>query len=472
MPDYVDPSEIVSVHYADPSEIVSIQAPSSGEQTSPVEHTPGSALRNPDNWRDLASSGLRGLGNTADFLQAVAGYANPFTVGEQAIGLKQKPSAGLERLAQAISGDPNVMKYGEETPLGAVGEMIPSVLQPGVAPARAALSGGAAMLGAGVGRKLGGAPGELIGSLAPTAIEAIARRLAPVLLDRGSEMARGAIGARSSDYGKTANRLGILDDAASEDKVQTITRKTLDDLIDSGALGASRDPAKMEKVARQTEESLEKQVGALVQQFDQTTAAPVKPTFDRAKEMLTSGAIPGNKIKSYAKRLADIETAIEQGGNRLPFVQRQKIAIGRDWSPDDNIQNMFTRAIYADLQKTIEDVIPGVRPLNQELQKWKIVGPILERGLATKEGSDSMKKLVAFLRTSGGFGVPMIMGAKLGHPVLGVAAGVAANTMQSPRGRAEVAKVLKASAPLAEGIGSLSESYAPLVAALAGTGSR
>ena len=321
------------------------------------------------------------------------------------------------------------------------------------------------------GQRLAGAEhGAKVGAALGGGFQALAEALAPLgreLTDAGGKLSRSSLGARQTDYTKSANRLGILKDA-SEGEVETFTKKTLDDLIESGELGRSRDPSKLLARASQNENEIEKQIGEAVQQFDKMVGSPVAPTFEHSKELLASGGVPGDKISAFARRIAKIEDAIESGGNTLSYVQKQKVAVGKDWDPADDVKNEFTRALYRDLQETIEKAIPEVSPLNKQLQKYKVVGPILRRGLAGSESEDVIRKLTGAMRTSGGFGVPYLGLAYTGHPLAGVAVGGLAAASQTQQGKRVLGEALKAAGPT---IGSYGGKYSPLVEAILGTSS-
>jgi len=268
----------------------------------------------------------------------------------------------------------------------------------------------------------------------------------------GGNLARKSLGARQSDYAKTANRLGIITDVP-DDEIGTFTKSALDDLIETGELGASREPTQLIKTATQNERALEKQVGALVKAYEDT-GATTAPTFERAYQMIADGSIPADKVPAFLKRLQALEQGIEdQGKGALSYLQKQKVAIGKDWVPEDSVRNEFTRAIYADIQRTIEEAVPGVKAVNQQLRKYKVLNPILERGLAADESATGFGKFIQAIRTSGGAGVPILAGAYTGHPVLGAAASAAIAASGSPRGMSAMGAGLKKGAGVLSAFG-------------------
>lgn len=287
------------------------------------------------------------------------------------------------------------------------------------------------------------------------------------LAQGGRALARKAFGARQSDYAKSANRIGMILDVP-EDEIGTFTKKTLDEFAQSGELGASRDPARLYAIAAHNERALEKEIGGTVAAFDEIVGSPVTPEFANAERMIADGRIPGDKIPGFTRRLKQLRANIEENPT-LSYVQAQKVALGKDWVPDDGVRNEFTRAIYSDLQKTVEQAVPQVKALNGELRRYKVLMPILERGVASDEASTGIARFIQGIRTSGGGGVPLIAGAISGHPYLG--AGVTAGLMaaQSPRGYAVGGKLLErageAAISASGGAGRLGVISAPNLAA-------
>ena len=142
----------------------------------------------------------------------------------------------------------------------------------------------------------------------------------------------------------------------------------MDDLIESGVFGNTGDPVKLQKIANKESQSLANAIGKAIKEND--TQVPV--SFSKTKELLNEGKIPGDEVNKYLRKLTKLEDQINSSGSKLSYLQQQKIAFGTKWNPDDSIANKFNRAIYSDLQNTIESVVPEVSGLNKQLQKWQI----------------------------------------------------------------------------------------------------
>jgi len=289
-----------------------------------------------------------------------------------------------------------------------------------------------------------GVTGAIAGPLAVGAIEG-AGALGSKLVEAGQGLQRKSTGARYGDYLKTANDLGIP--GVADQETGTLTKRSIEALLDSGELGSTRDPNKLLSTANRNISSLAKEVGEKISSFDKGANAPVEVKFDNALEFLGGGKVPGDQIEKYLGRLEKISKGLQsEGGGRLPYIQQQKIALGSMFDPKDSVLNAFNRAIYYDLQNAVESKVPEVAGLNKELQKWMVVKPIFERGVAGQEAKDLATQALQAIRTSGGVGVPILTGALTGGlpgAVVGTALGVGGKALSSPRGMSISGSALK-----------------------------
>lgn len=341
--------------------------------------------------------------------------------------------------------------------------------------------GGAFGFGRGEGglqnRTVSAAEDALVGEVAGPAGVLIGKGLsagADRLKSASQGMARKAVGARYNDYRKTANDLGIFD--APDGSLQTLTKASLDDALEKGQLGFSRDPGKMLQKVDTHLDDLREEVGAAIRLYDEVgTNAPVFPKFPNALEYLAKGKVPADKVDRYAARLAGLEQEIAAKGNgSLQYLQQQKISVGKDFKPTDQVEAGFIRAVYTDLQKAIEKAVPQVGPLNKELQKFEIIKPILRDGLAKAENQTAASRGLDLIKTTGGVGVPLIAGSNLGAPLLAGAGALAYMAGATPTGQRATSAVLGGAsklagalaAPVAERGGQIAASQLP---ALLGT---
>ncbi len=271
-------------------------------------------------------------------------------------------------------------------------------------------------------RAQGAAFGGTVGAVMGGAGELAANKIAQIgrnTVKTGGDMRRKALGAQYGDYIKDAKSIQqMLPDG---EDVATKTKDVLDDLVQSGKLGASRDPQELYKVVSQNSTELAKRVNQAIVAADSTIDGGVIPQFDNALDYLASGKVPGDQVDKYFNRLSKIaESVTKEGKGRLPYIQQQKIAIGTNYDPNDGVLNGFNRALYADLQNTVEKYVPAVKELNEELSKYQVVKPIIERSIARVEANDPARNLKTSFFTTGGYGAPTIIGTGVGSAVGGV----------------------------------------------------
>lgn len=265
----------------------------------------------------------------------------------------------------------------------------------------------------------------------------LAAKYAPTLENQGEKLVRKSIGTRESDYGKTAKELDVWD--IEDGQVETLTKKAIDYLDEKGSFGNDRNPQRMLTTVLNGEKKVNDEIGGLIREADKRGAS-VSPTFDRALQYIAEGNIPANEVDTYIEKLDKLGSGISrEGQGKLSYLQKQKIAVGSKYTPEDGAANGFWRAVYTDLQKTIEDAVPGIKGLNEESQKFKIVKPIVQRNLSKEEASTWLGWIQQNIRTSGGtLTTPAIIGALSGGTVggpIGAILGAGLATASTPRGQ-------------------------------------
>lgn len=261
----------------------------------------------------------------------------------------------------------------------------------------------------------------------------------------GKQLLRKSIGTRASDYAKTADEIGVWD--IVDDEVATKTAQAIDDLEAAGTLGDTASASKMMVNAVRAEKGLSDELNNVITGYDKAGGAPVLPKFQRAQEYIASGSVPANESDRYWKQLSELYDGIKnQGKGSLEFLQRQKVALGKQYEVGNGVKNGFNRALYHDIQEVIEAATPQVKQINQSLAQLKIVRPILQRNLGGDEAKNFLGSLIQKLRTSGGtLTTPTIIGSVLGGGVGGVAGaagGALLGAASSPAGQRTVGKAL------------------------------
>lgn len=376
-----------------------------------------------------------GLERAADTIGDFAGGAATFGVG--GAGLARSASPTLAKVGGVIAASPGAQLVG-------------------------ALGGGT---GASVAREQfpDSMAAQIVAPLVGGALSEAGVGALKALGPMGKASARRALGARYGDYAKTANEAGIMD--LPDGSVNTATKKALDELIDEGSLGKSRNPEKLLVASDAASDVLEKQIGQVVADFDRTRTAPVFPTFDNAMQFLASGKVPADKVGDYLKRLAKLNEGIRnEGKGALSYIQQQKVAFGKLWNANDIPLSEFNRAIYGDLKTTVEQAVPGITALNQNLQRFKIADPILRRGLAQAEAGNVPAFAKSLMWTTGGISGPGVVGTLAGGPVgtlIGLGAGAALTAGASRKGQQVLSNAMRGAGSVGQALsGGLGNSAA------------
>lgn len=464
--DDLDLSGIEAAGYSNTRPVSDLNSAAGIDPESPFH--PDYGKKDKSFWNEAYAAGNRLVEGTAglvDFVSDAARNLSPTQAGgPRLFGLNENllnmPPSQAEGLGNLIKeGAEKTGFYGKETantPLGKIGGEVlayaPSAaLGGGILPA---VSGGLAAgtaKAAGAG-ELGQAIAGGIGSLAPAAAQTLTR----ALKDPAMALRRKALGAQRADYGK-ASDMRLID--FEDEGLQTLARTKLDEVITSGELGKSRDPAKMLEAARGKSKELSGAVQAAIKNFDEANAAASKAgegttiyvDFKNAKKMIEEGDVLAPEAEKFADRLNAFQDALAQKGkNSLSFLQNQKKVLGEVWDPANKAESNFARAMYADVKTAIEKYVPEVKGLNEELSKWQVVTPILTRGLKAQEARSFLDTTKSLGWTTGGIMAPAIAGGTLGP--LGAAAGLgvggALKAITTPRGQEATGKAIGALASL------------------------
>jgi hypothetical protein len=406
-------------------------------------------------------TGLLGVGDLAEHALSPESYISAKLFGTETPG--QIATGDLTSAGSLTKAQPQTA-VGKI--LGGVAEFLPALTLPG-AGVVATVGGGASK---GIAEASGAGPvGQLLASLigGVGAGEAVSGA-AGFLSDAAPGLARKSIGARFGDYAKTADELQTVADVGSDAELQTRTATAIDSLISQGTLGNSRNAGKMLAASSEARQGLEDQVGDVISNYDAAGAEAPIPSFENTLNYITKN-VPADEVEKYVTKLSAYRDSLDsQGDGTLRYLQNQKTSIGTKWDKNDTILNGYNRALYKDLQGTIESVAPDVAPLNKALQDYHIVTPILKRGVAQDESANLINQTFQFLRTSGGGGVPIVAGSHFGPLGTLVGTGISAglHLAGTPRTQSILAKLLSSVAPLAET--NVTGAISPLLASLLG----
>lgn len=311
--------------------------------------------------------------------------------------------------------------------------------------------------------KYGGALGGLFGA----GLESLGQAFFAVgdkLDDASLALNRKSVGATQASYSKTNNMLQRVE--TPEGDIESLTKNSLDDLLSNNKLGRSRNPSTLIKTAEAKMSSLGDDVKDLLKSADESRTAPAIPSWDRTLKYLQSSKMPADEVDKYLSELADYQSALmKEGDGSLVYLQSQKQSLANKWNPANKVGNNFWRAVYSDMQGTIESAVPSVKGINKEIQKYILAKPMLERSLAVAENKEPVTGLMQGIRTSGGGGVPLLAGVYSGHPVAGAAGALGMWLSRTPQGLRQLSNMTGISAEALSGLGAALSKGAPVAGA-------
>lgn len=285
---------------------------------------------------------------------------------------------------------------------------------------------------------------------------AAAGKIAGALADASPSAAdklRGrALGARASDYAKSAKRgAGVYVTDAADD-TETILKQHLRQLVDEGMLEGKTDPVGLYNKNVLKSNELGREIRTIIKDVDDVRKVRLLPKYQEAERFIESA--PANERGALRKSLDEWKESIRsETDGSLRFLQDQKEEIYSKVYPQGSKSiESLDKAIAKDLKRTIEkvsdSVLPAdkagaVRKLNQRLAAFEDTRPIFQRQLGTEEGTTIFDRIRQLIRTSGGFGTLGLGGAYIGGvpgAILGIGAGKLLDSAFSPKGMSSIAK--------------------------------
>lgn len=278
---------------------------------------------------------------------------------------------------------------------------------------------------AGVGALLGGGLGSLVETIkaVPT--------LASALSEYGKGLQRTSLGARQGDYAKS--RIIATSEPVAV-TAETQTKKALNNVIDSGVLGSSRNSYAMYDRLLAAKNSVDEKISSLISSFDAKGKKISPPTFDEALNYVSKN-VPADKVNKYLNQIERLSDAIKrEGAGTLEYLNAQRKAMSEKWKDVNQSDPGFWRAMYMDMKKTIESHVPEIEKLNKEKQNYILTEPILARNIAAKEASANLTNAQKMLYTTGGWSIPSLT-LLSGSPTTGMMLGAAlkAATLKYPQ---------------------------------------
>lgn len=295
---------------------------------------------------------------------------------------------------------------------------------------------------------LGGGIGGGVAGLLPV-IGAGARAAAPLTKRTGEALVRTALGARKSDYTKTA-RNSIIESVQGD--FQTQVQKSLNQVIENKTLGNSLDPNVMYGRLQDAKEGIENQIQSVL---EKRTKAISNPSFDKTLKYI-SERVAADDVDRYLSQLERYSDALKrEGKGQLTYLNTQKKIIGENWKNSPQSDPGFWRTLYREMKEHIEKYAPEVKDLNKQKQDLIVVEPIIERTKRATEGESIINNAMRQLYTTGGAGLVggATLGGLVGEPEAGAIGAMGLRLLATPKGQQLAGRGLSRLSQALSGVG-------------------
>lgn len=185
----------------------------------------------------------------------------------------------------------------------------------------------------------------------------------------------------------------------------------------------------------------------------------VYPKFDNAKEYIRT-QVAVDDIPEAMAQLEKYKNALKtQGDGSISYLQNQKIVLGdkvyaEGQAVKEGLDNAIRRDLMTTIEKTTSSALPqkagDIRKLNSRWGSLDEVRPLVRRELSKEMALSTPQNFKDVIRTSGGFGVPLIAGttasAVTGDPKYllgGLAVAGGGHLLTTPGGASQVANILQ-----------------------------
>ena len=253
------------------------------------------------------------------------------------------------------------------------------------------------------GGALGGTLESLIGS--------------PVWKDVGGRLQRGAMGIRQADIKAAAAGLP----RGAENPAIT----AFDNLIEEGVFKGSKAPANVRERLVDRAASLNTKLDDVLTIGDAAVPAGL-PNFPSSEKYLSKlkGKDYTDASKIFNEEVSELIGTLDNGGTVKDWQAAKRSVQGNTKYGTDTaaLRNDVRQQIASDLRQHIEDsvdkfapsVAGEVKKTNQQLSDGLRVDSVLKRGQEADAARDPVDWIKNQFRTSGGFGVPMLLAAGAG----------------------------------------------------------
>jgi Transglycosylase SLT domain len=395
---------------------------------------------------DVGSGTYKAAAGLGDILKApVIAAANLEGADLPYFGMSKMAGEDIANLAKTLEMKP------ETTTQEIVSFVAPSPLSKAKLLTQA-LEGGATYLGSKAGEYATGSPyggliGGVLGAAAAKGAVVTSAKIAPALEEAGQGLERSSLGIRTSDYTKkrgnrfikaVENENPTIETLPSD--YQTQVKKSADNLIETNALGTTRDAKKLHSNLVEEKNNIENLLQSRLESAQKEVGPIPLPDTSKTLKYIIDNADVHDEEKYLNKLQEKLDTLQQKGGGKLTYLNEQKRKLANEWKKDPNLDTGFWRSLYLDYKDHIEKYAPEVKDLNKQKQDLLVLEPILEREARASETAITPQKLgKALLYTSGGLGIPAAYAA--GGPI-GAALALGLGALGTKKGQSAIGKTL------------------------------
>ncbi len=382
-------------------------------------------------------------------------------------------------------------QYRKDYPAEAISsELVGAVLSPasklraGGAIGSAALQSG--VYGAGMANTLEEVPQEVVESMVLGGSLAGATKVAGSGLKAlGGKAGDIATATKNKLYGITASdisqslRKDVLEEVGKAPVLSAIDR-----LSAKGVLEAGKPRENLVRIT-QDKDVLNSLRDSLIKQADSIQPTPVVPDFKKTKSIIKQLDPSEQKqaAKLFSKFYQDFQSSSSGKVSDLENLKKAYQTSGKASfgvagtdALEAKIKGAMSTDIKAAVDKELKSSVYGqigddLKTLRQEAGDRIKIKKVLDKAIARESTQDADSIITSLMRTTGGYGVPIIVGAGVGEgtgagALTGAAAGLA---LRSNAGRKALVPILKGTSAAANAAGSTLSSLGPTAARVLGS---
>lgn len=314
-----------------------------------------------------------------------------------------------------------------------------------------------------------GAPelvGQVIGGGIPALTGKTLRSIGGGMAKEANALERSIYGGRASDFVSSGKRNAIVGSGAD---ASSKLANSMKEVTEEGLASGAKDYGSLLSKANDKIDDLYSEINPIIKRADDLRGGmKIYPKYKNAEDFIKTQ--PAAERQTLRDALDEIKAAhrAELDGSVMALQEEKQGLYSKVYGQNKEAKETLNKYVSRDLKEAIEGVTDAVLPkseagfvkeTNRRIGNYLDVKPIIKRALTASESDTLGKKLISFMRTSGGYGVPTIAATSALGPaglVVGPAIGLGAQKLLfTPAGKALSSKALKGAAYLTKGMGGL-----------------